>query len=695
MLIYIEKLQQLQSLKHMSINPIGFEIAQVAINFVGRQSEIQTLEGFFSNPTKFLIRIIGMGGVGKSELAKKFANIHLKDSNCIWLNGENKESLKLSVFRLADLTKVETSERNHHKNTVDILIEILTKIKNKNQLRTMLIIDNVDEANEDVKLILTKVDKGQCFAIVTSRNVGVVDYAGEVVDLDVLGNRDAQQFVKGSIDNEPEVEVQKLCSLLHNFPLALQQAIAYIKKQKSKTLKGQSYKIRDYLDDYKTQKDKLLDFPLNQIEHEHRETTLVTWNVSIDKIEGDEKTGGFAIELLNMMAYFDPDKIHVDLIKKIYREFRLNSPDDDQEIHEEAIELIKSYSLVKVEDSMISIHRLVQEVIRSKNTSCNTKIQFLQKLLYSIRYVKDELKQCDMTHILSVWRHSSKFNQLVQEFNYLPYIITTSLRNLSLYREMLEFATVNYEKLKTVLGHKHPETLRMESQVASALGWDGKYEDALEKYKTAYETQRSILGDDHEATLTTGHHMAMVLDNLGKLEEAMSLYTNVLDQEVKVLGKDHQWTMTTKHQMASILTQQKKYVEAMKLYNEILVWQKSQLGEENSFTMTTRHNIAWCLYSHGKFEEAKKLFQEVLQLEVKVRGEEHSSTLATKYMLACSLDELGQNDEAMDIFQHVLVLREKVLGQQHPRTINTRYTIDLFTRRNSNNSLIDRNKNRF
>lgn len=110
-------------------------------NFIGRQEELYKIESAFKNNIKTVF-LHGFGGIGKSELAKKYAQIHKMDYDAIlFLSYEN--SLEELVKDIFIQNYDENSGDNHNK----VLKRVLSKQK------VLLIIDNFDiEIDEDAYL---------------------------------------------------------------------------------------------------------------------------------------------------------------------------------------------------------------------------------------------------------------------------------------------------------------------------------------------------------------------------------------------------------------------------------------------------------------------------------------------------------------------------------------------------------------
>ena len=181
-------------------------------------------------------------------------------------------------------------------------------------------------------------------------------------------------------------EIKKLAQKLQRFSLALQQAVAYI-KERDRELKNirKKYNISDYLKKYKEKTKELLDceFP-EESSDSYTKTTFVTWDITLDVIKQKEH-GNLALKILNTIAYFAPDNIPAKVFlgfedKWTFTIFRIKG--DKKELGS-TIELLKQYSMVssEKEQSILNIHRLVQQVTRLKLKDQGNEEKTLREIL--------------------------------------------------------------------------------------------------------------------------------------------------------------------------------------------------------------------------------------------------------------------------------------------------------------------------
>ena len=188
--------------------------------------------------------------------------------------------------------------------------------------------------------------------IITSRNP---NWAGVAKSLSVksLPMAEAMEFLLKRTGSQDEATAKALAEKLGCLPLALEQASAYIETSGSTMAR--------YLDLFEKRQRDLLQ--RGELSTEYPDTVATTWSISFQNVERDNAA---AAELLRLCAFFAPDDIPINMITEGAKELpeSLAAIVTDTFLFDEALIILRKYSLVEVEDEKISIHRLVQAVIR-------------------------------------------------------------------------------------------------------------------------------------------------------------------------------------------------------------------------------------------------------------------------------------------------------------------------------------------
>jgi hypothetical protein len=334
--------------------PFTFGVEEPRLRFVGRKKELNELKAALSCGTQLLWLVAGPGGMGKSQLMKKFLFDVKNENNCVWLHGENTASLQNSVNSLGKKLEVPNVDRNDGGNSISSqLFAILEIIRSLLNNRTWIfVIDNIDENHCTADTVITTLmQRSNIKTFVTSRLRNVVGGSPVLVEVKQLSDEDAQTFIHDSLPIQQSSErVSELCTTLQNHPLALNQAIDYIKQEQLSTT-NENYCIADYLAAFHEESESLL----NHKGYEENSTVLNTYHVSVKQIR--KKHGNFVIAILNRLADLDPDGVSLSVFVK-YLKTRLVWFSRFQE----GLALLKTFSLIWVENDVITIHRLVQQI---------------------------------------------------------------------------------------------------------------------------------------------------------------------------------------------------------------------------------------------------------------------------------------------------------------------------------------------
>ncbi|AFW96174.1 ATPase domain-containing protein [Anabaena sp. 90] len=112
-------------------------IAPKITHFYGRETELQTLSHWLINQNTRLISIVGLPGIGKTTLIKRFVDLNLQNFNIIiWKNIKLSDSLDSII---AEIFKAINSEIIQTENKLTQLFNLFR------QQKCLIIIDNIQE----------------------------------------------------------------------------------------------------------------------------------------------------------------------------------------------------------------------------------------------------------------------------------------------------------------------------------------------------------------------------------------------------------------------------------------------------------------------------------------------------------------------------------------------------------------------
>jgi len=528
-------------------------------NFSGRSNYYLKLQNYFEKDEQNLIAIVGPGGMGKSELARKFVNDIWKagKANCIWLGGSSTSVLTSDLHQLAKKLEVPIQSSENNLDITEMVRAILEKING----RLILILDNVDERSSIFEdFISTCLERDGIFIIITSRLTTILADGGEAIELSELSVEESRgiflrspTFNKSVIDEE---SLNTLCTQFDGFPLALQQSISYIIQQRrGRSLKAAAYGIQDYVTEYEKIARQLLDWSMSKLFNKYELTTYTTWIVSTEKIKESEY-GNQALALMDTLAYLDPDRIEFEFLKQmeIPFEHRKNEnyeystkPLDQrrgeklaEEILERGVLLLREYSLITLSSEILKIHRLIQKVTRLRLQE-EGQSEFVlcclcnwAKLISSLSKNGIKLKPY-VGHLRSIWDNIAitKNHSFIKEFKPIP--IAIRLHYFNSYEMLTEFEFVKELHDTTFVPYLHKEdkdAINIFIQLSKAYELRGDLESALETANKVLPKIRKVYGPSHPDTLFVVEMISDILLAQKKFDKALEIYSHVNFKEL-------------------------------------------------------------------------------------------------------------------------------------------------------------------
>ncbi len=118
--------------------------------------------------------------------------------------------------------------------------------------------------------------------------------------------------------------------------------------------------------------------------------------------------------------------------------------------------------------------------------------------------------------------------------------------------------------------------------------------------------------------------------------------------------------------LALLYESQGRYEEAEPLYKQALSLRQELLGERHPDVASSLNNLAALYYWQGRCEEAEPLYKQALSLRQELLGERHPDVASSLNNLALLYDWQGRYGEAEPLYKQALSLRQELLGERHP-----------------------------
>ncbi|KFZ13479.1 hypothetical protein V501_03685, partial [Pseudogymnoascus sp. VKM F-4519 (FW-2642)] len=584
--------------------------------FVGRQDALAALElRFCQSNSHTRTVLVGLGGVGKSQIAIEFSyRLRVRDPQVwvFWVYASTAERFEQAYRSVA--TELELPGADDPKT--DVLGLVSRWLSNVDNGRWLLILDNADDIDMFWQMQGEGSQKGNDTAfplssyipqpitgsvLLTTRDRRAASWLStgymSVIPVNLMEPEEADQLLRinipeGLSTSSDRVELVKELDYL---PLAITQAAAYIG---AKAIRMSVYKYLMLYRQNEQSQSRLLGQEYGDLRRAPgvRNSVFRTWQISFDQIKQNNPQ---AAELLSLMAMFDRQGIPEFLLCIKYP-----NPLD----LEEALGPLYEFSLITIENGgkTFEMHRLVQLATRKwlERSGDGERWQIEAIEVVAKAFPGGDYNNWKMCEVMS--SHATEVLQYELESDQSTLERASLLYNMAWYNWL-----------------------------------QGRYEIAKAESQESLTTRQHLLKDDDTMIFDSIEMLALVLQSQGKYDEAEPMYRRTLLLSEKDLGKEHPDMLVSMNNLASLLQTQGKYDEAEPMYRRTLLLREKALGKEHPNTLTSMNNLALLLQRQGKYEEAGLMYQRTLLLREKALGKEHPATLGSMNNLASLLQTQG------------------------------------------------------
>ncbi|MEU4825114.1 FxSxx-COOH system tetratricopeptide repeat protein [Actinomadura sp. NPDC023710] len=645
--------------------------------FVGRDDELARLEQELerAGPPVIVAAVHGLGGVGKSTLAARYAALHAGQFNPVWwVTADSAASVQAGLAALAvalvpgaawglpleELAGYAASWLGCHEDW-------------------LLILDNVGDP-AGVEPLVSRVLSGR--VLVTSRlGEGWHRLDASVLRLDVLTEGQAVALlmrIAGAGRAGAELQgAAALVAELGCLPLAVEQAAAYLRQARLSPAA--------YLELLAEQPAVMYDRAAEGVDGER--TIARIWRITLDRLTDGAPLAG---QLLRILAWYGAEAIPPALwehsLQPSPREAEGGSAGKADLVH--ALGQLAAYNMIGLEEDVVSVHRLVQAVARTPDPADPHRQQSdITAALHQATGLLAQAAPDDYADpgTWSAWRALlPHIDALIERAPSDSDTDTTShlldLTGLFLHSQgNAQHALAYHQRALTahqrLLGPNHRGTLGMRNNLAVAYEAAGYPDKAIRLHATTLADRERVLGPDDPATLSSRNNLAYAYQSAGALEVAIPLYEAILVDRERVLGPAHLETLNTRNNLANAYYGAGAPQRAVPLHEQTLTARERMLGPDAPATVESRNNLAAAYQAAGQLSQALPLYETTLADCERVLGPDHPRTLASRSNLAIACYQAGDLDRAIPLLQQTLPDREQVLGPDHVEILTTRYAL--------------------
>jgi tetratricopeptide (TPR) repeat protein len=620
-------------------------------NFIGRTEEIDALERKLmieQNCQK--IAVVGLGGVGKTQLALQFAYSVVEkhpDVFVFWIHALSLETFEQACREVAGVLGLVGTEND--KEDVKGLVQRYLSAEREG--RWMLIVDNADdmdvlEGSDGEKGILDYLPESESgLTVFTTRDKQTAHaLAGNsIVDVEKLDLATASHLFKKTLTRKDpafdETVIDELLEELDRLPLAITQAAAYVSCN--------PISVEGYLSLLRSTERDLIFIMSKEMRdrtrYKHTANAVAkTWLVSFDQIVRQDAD---AASLLQYMSCIEWKAIPHSILPAVKPEARMTT----------AIGTLWSYSFITTrnDSQTYDMHRLVHVAARvwlqQKGLMAETQKRALEHL--SNIFPSDDYEKRE------IWRE------------YIPHAV----------------------RIRDVKAGEHIDVRgKLCLQVGRCLRVDGRIRDAVGWLEESRDLRAGLSGD-HTDRLLTQHVLAVAYQANGQVKDAVRLLEQVVAISERVLAEDHPDRLASQAVLASAYQANGQVKDAVRLLEQVVAISERVLAEDHPSRLASQHELARAYQANGQVKDAVRLLEQVVAIRERVQVEDHPHRLASQHNLASAYQAYrqlervdsqpsGQVDDHGAVFPSAtgsIAELEKLLPRRSQRTKHPTHSIPL------------------
>ncbi|GAA0950690.1 tetratricopeptide repeat protein [Nonomuraea longicatena] len=611
--------------------------------------------------------VVGLGGVGKSELALQYAHRHGGGYRLVWwIDAESPARIQaeLGALTRALVAGVDAAAAGQATAEEAAAWALAWLSAHRDWL---VVFDNVEQS-ADVEPYLGRLTHGHVL-ITTRRDIGWQRLGVAPLRLALLARPASIALLAGLLDpseSRRERLLDELAEQLGDLPLALAQAGAYIARTPRTTVRGYLRSLEDI-------PNRML--AAGAAGDDSARVVAKVWTLSYQRISAIDPLAAW---VLNLLAFYAPDNLPCTVLDGLDD---VDGRRDGGLAVREALALLASYSLVTLTTApgdddadepvdLIGVHRLVQ---------ATTKAQLTGDLPQAVRRQAAELLQAALPEIPEDPDNWPTYHLLTPHARAVLPADSLGLEQVCAYLAASgDYHTavdiqrwIHAHHLQTS-GPEDPKTLTARSRLAYRVGEAGDAEGARSQFAALLPIYERVFGPEDPNTLTARSNLATSTGKTGDAEGARNQLAALLPVLERVFGPEDPNTLTARSNLATSTGEAGDAEGARSQFAALLPIYERVFGPEDRNTLTTRSNLATWTWETGDAEGTRSQLAALLPVLERVFGPEDPNTLTARSNLATSTGKTGDAEGARSQFAALLPIYERVFGPEDPNTLAVR-----------------------
>ncbi|KAJ5647193.1 hypothetical protein N7490_003565 [Penicillium lividum] len=714
---YVRSPQVMRQLEQCRDGPLETQVSHVShyhnvesnnAMFVGRKTELESMSNLlFTDGACSSLAVVGLGGVGKTQLALEFANNVRKyrpEYSIFWVSAfsiQRFEKACADIVEELQLAKTKNTTESPEECSKTLLKRYLSSEKSG---KWLLILDNVDDEelvfgdddqSQGVEPFLPTSPQG--LILITTRFQEIaIELADRRLVLKGMSPQEGKILLTHALDRKDQDGMEQLLEELTYLPLAIAQAVAFINRNSTTVTRyiellkkpEQEFELEIQLEQaigtlcayhFLVQKDDGVTYEMHRLVHlatrawlnkeelNHEEDIAVKHLNQVFEIVHP----GFQPVNLRLSSSYLPHGIRLlknteerKTMERLFLCLRVGYALDINGRKREGSSWFKEVADsdpdptdVTFNGSLIRLKKAFRALLLSKEGKTQGSIEILNNLLQDT----EELPE----------NSSARLNSQMQ--------LATAYMDNKQPGETVKLLESLIHVRVTSIAPDDPSLLKLKHQLAIALRGNGQIQESIHQFQSIIEMRKKSPQDD-ELLLSSQRELARTYRNHGESHEAIKLMQHIVKVQSSKKPNDAS-LLSSQSELAIAYRENGQIPKAIEILRHVVKVRAEDLPESHADLLFSQHDLAVTLGRDGQSKESINILENVLKMRQNCLVKDHPHCLNTQYDLAKIYEGNGRLQEAIQLLKHVASVRESDLPETNPDRLRSQHALAIALQR--------------